>query len=182
MKQVRLRDLFSTFLKIGIFTFGGGYAMIPLIEREVIDKRAWVAKKEFMDLLTIAQSAPGPISLNTAVFVGYKSRGYKGALASLIGVVLPSFLILLIVALYFSHIRDNKIVDAAFKGMRPVVIALILAPMVSLVRPMKPLHIALAAVAAAALWYFAFSPVYLLFTSAVIGVVWAYFTSKKVAE
>lgn len=179
MQEVRLRDLFSTFLKIGIFTFGGGYAMIPLIEREIIERRAWIPKKEFLDLLTIAQSAPGPIALNTAVFIGYKSRGYRGALASLAGVVIPSFTILLIIALYFTHMRDNKIVDAAFKGMRPVVIALIIAPVISLVRPMKHWHIALAAMLAAALWYFAFSPVYLLLTSAIVGVVWAYFTTKK---
>ncbi|MFR9523551.1 MAG: chromate transporter [Rikenellaceae bacterium] len=182
MTYIRLRDLFSTFLKIGIFTFGGGYAMIPLIEGEIIEKRAWLPKKEFLDLLTIAQSAPGPIALNTAVFIGYKSRGYKGAFAALAGVVLPSFTILLLVALYFSHIRDNKIVDAAFKGMRPAVIALILAPIISLTRPMKPSHIALAIVAAGALWYFAFSPVYLLFISAVVGVVWAYILTKKQAQ
>ncbi len=179
MEQVRLRDLFSTFLKIGVFTFGGGFAMIPLIEREIIQRRAWLPAKEFLDLLTIAQSAPGPIALNTAVFIGYKSRGYRGALSALLGVVVPSFTILLIVALYFNHIRDNAIVDAAFKGMRPAVIALIMAPIISLSRPMKPLHIVVAVVAAAALWFFAFSPIYLLLASAVVGVVWAYFTTKK---
>ncbi len=179
MKQVRLRDLFLSFLKIGIFTFGGGYAMIPLIEKEIIDNRGWIEKKDFLDLLTIAQSAPGPIALNTAVFIGYKNRGYKGAMATLAGIVIPSFSILLIIALYFSHIRENAIVDAAFKGMRPVVIALILAPVVSLIRPMKVIHIALSAVAAAVLWYFAFSPVYLLAASAIVGIVWGYLTVKK---
>ncbi len=182
MEEIRLRDLFSTFLKIGIFTFGGGFAMIPLIEREIIERRGWIPQREFVDLLTIAQSAPGPIALNTAVFIGYKSRGYKGALAALSGVVLPSFAILLIVAIYFTHIRDNKIVDAAFKGMRPVVIALIMAPIISLVKPMKPLHIALAVVAAAALCYFAFSPIYLLAASAAVGVLWAYLSTKKVSK
>ncbi|MFR9504213.1 MAG: chromate transporter [Rikenellaceae bacterium] len=180
MERVRLRDLFWTYLKIGIFTFGGGYAMIPLIEREIIEKRGWIPRKEFLDLLTIAQSAPGPIALNTAVFIGYKSRGYKGAFASLAGVVLPSFTILLIVALYFTHIRDNKIVDAAFNGMRPVVIALIMAPIISLVRPMKPSHIALSIVIAAALWYFEFSPIYVLLASAIFGVVWALFSTKSI--
>ncbi|MFI3285619.1 MAG: chromate transporter [Rikenellaceae bacterium] len=182
MERVKLRDLFSTFLKIGIFTFGGGFAMIPLIEREIIEARNWIPKREFLDLLTIAQSAPGPIALNTAVFIGYKSRGYQGALAALAGVVLPSFTILLLVALYFTHIRDNAIVDAAFKGMRPAVIALIMAPIISLVRPMKPLHIALAAIAAIALWYFAFSPIYLLLASALVGIIWATLTSKKVKQ
>lgn len=180
MEKVRLRDLFSTFLKIGIFTFGGGFAMIPLIEREIIERRQWIPRNDFLDLLTIAQSAPGPLALNTAVFIGYKSRGYKGAFSALFGVVIPSFLILLMVAIYFSHIRENAIVDAAFKGMRPAVIALIMAPIISLIRPMKPLHIAIAAVAAAALWYFAFSPIYLLLASAIVGVIWATLTSKKV--
>ncbi len=182
METVRLRDLFTTFLKIGIFTFGGGYAMIPLIEREVIENRGWIPKKEFLDLLTIAQSAPGPISLNTAVFIGYKNRGYIGALTALFGVVLPSFLILLIIAVYFSHVRDNEIVDAAFKGMRPAVIALILAPLVSLVKPLNTIQIILAVCVGGALWYFAFSPVYLLILSALVGALWAFFTSKKITQ
>ncbi len=178
-EKVKLRELFFSFLKIGLFTFGGGFAMIPLIEREIIERRGWIPRNDFFDLLTIAQSAPGPIALNSAVFIGYKSRGYKGALAALLGVALPSFVILLLVALYFSLIRDNEVVDAAFKGMRPVVIALIMAPVLSLMRQMSPLLIALAIVAAVALWYFAFSPIYLLLASVVVGLVWAYFTTKE---
>ena len=81
-------ELFLSFVKIGLFTFGGGYAMIPIIEREVVGRRAWIDEKEFFDLLTLAQSAPGPISLNTSVFVGYKMYGYRGALAALFGVAL----------------------------------------------------------------------------------------------
>ncbi len=156
--------------------------MIPLIEREIIDKRGWLPKSEFMDLLTLAQSAPGAIALNTSVFIGYKSRGYKGALASLVGVVLPSFSLLLLVAIYFTHMRDNALVDAAFKGMRPVVIALIVAPIVSIARSMKPALIALAVVVAAGLWYFELSPIYTLLASALVGAIWAFFTSKKVAR
>ncbi|MFI3324342.1 MAG: chromate transporter [Rikenellaceae bacterium] len=181
-QQIRLRDLFTTFLKIGVFTFGGGFAMISLIEREIIERRTWLPKKEFADLLTLAQAAPGPLALNSAVFIGYKSRGYKGAFAALAGVVLPSFTILLIVALYFSHVRDNKIVDAAFKGMRPTVIALIMVPVISLLRPMRVLHILFALIVAVVLWYFAFSPIYLLVASAAVGVVWAYLTTKRSAR
>ncbi len=156
--------------------------MIPLIEREIIDKRGWLPKSEFMDLLTLAQSAPGAIALNTAVFIGYKSRGYKGALASLAGVVLPSFSLLILIALYFSHMRDNAIVDAAFKGMRPVVIALIVAPIISIAREMKPALILVALVVAAGLWYLELSPIYTLLVSAMVGAMWAFFTSKKVAK
>lgn len=154
--------------------------MISLIEREIIVKREWLPKREFSDLLTLAQAAPGAIALNTSVFIGYKSRGYKGALAAICGVVLPSFIIIMLIALYFSHIRDNVAVDAAFKGMRPVVIALIVAPVISIAREMKPAMIALAAVVAVALWYLGISPVYALLLSALYGAVWAFIKSKKI--
>ncbi len=179
MIQTRLRDLFWTFLKIGVFTFGGGYAMISLIEREIIEKKQWLPKGEFTDLLTIAQSAPGPIALNTAVFIGFKTRGYKGALAAIFGVVIPSFLILLLVAIYFAAIKDNAIIAAAFNGMRPAVIALIVAPMISLARPMSPQFIVLAIVLAGVMWYFAISPIYPLIASAAVGVVWGYRMTKR---
>ena len=103
MKQ--LWEIFWSFFKIGLFTFGGGYAMIPLIQREVIDHRKWIPASEFLDLLTLAQSVPGPIAINTAVFVGYKRSGLRGACASLLGAVLPSFLIILAIALFFAGIR-----------------------------------------------------------------------------
>lgn len=90
----RLRTIFASFFKIGLFTFGGGYAMLPLIEQELIAKRGWIEHKEFLDLLTLAQSVPGPIAINTSVFVGYKMRGLKGAVAALLGSVLPSFVII----------------------------------------------------------------------------------------
>ena len=127
-----LLDIFWSFLKIGAFTFGGGYAMIPLIQHEVIHRRRWIEERDFIDLLTLAQTAPGPIALNTAVFVGYKRRGYLGALSAIMGVIVPSFVVILIVAIFFASIRDNAYVDAAFKGMRPAVVALIVAPIVGL--------------------------------------------------
>ena len=160
MKQ--LAELFVSFFKIGLFTFGGGYAMIPIIQREVIDSRHWIEEREFLDLLTLAQSAPGPISLNTAVFVGYKMCGYKGALAALWGVILPSFLIILTVAIFFSQIRENPIVDAAFKGMRPVVVALILAPILGFTKGLHWTMISIAAAVAFVIWHFGVSPIYLL--------------------
>ena len=103
-----LLELFWSFFKIGVFTFGGGYAMIPLIQREVTDRKGWIPAQEFLDLLTVAQSAPGPISLNTSVFVGYKIRGYAGAVASVLGVVVPSFAIILVIAVYFADIRRGR--------------------------------------------------------------------------
>ena len=147
--------------------------MIPIIQAEVITRKGWIKEQEFLDLLTLAQSAPGPISLNTAVFVGYKMYGYRGALSSLLGVVLPSFTILLMVAIFFSQIRENPIVDAAFRGMRPAVVALIVAPIVGLVKGMHWSLMALAAATAVIVWYFAISPVWFLIGGAVAGLLWA---------
>ena len=172
-------ELFRSFLKIGAFTFGGGYAMIPVIEREVIDRRGWIERRDFLDLLTLAQSAPGPIVLNTAVFVGYKLRGLRGALAALTGVVIPSFTAILLIALLFADIRQNPWVDAAFRGMRPAVVALIAAPVLSLARRMhRALYVVIAA-AALAIWGLGWSPVYLLAAAAAGGIAWELFIAKR---
>ena len=168
-----LFEIFWSFMKIGAFTFGGGYAMIPLIQHEVINRRCWLSANEFSDLLTLAQAAPGPISLNTAVFVGYKQHGYGGALAAVLGVVLPSFFIILMVALFFANMRDNVWVDAAFRGMRPAVVALIVAPIVGLARGMHWMLISVAAATSLVVWYFGISPVWLLMAGALGGVLWA---------
>lgn len=167
-----LRTIFGSFFKIGLFTFGGGYAMIPLIEREVIDRRRWIEQKEFLDLLTLAQSVPGPISLNTSVFVGYKVRGLSGAVAALLGVVVPSFVILLAVALFFSDVRHNPVVNAAFMGMRPAVVALIIGPVISLSRGMHWSLLAVIAAAALAVWGLGWSPIYVLAVAAAAGIAW----------
>lgn len=173
-------ELFCSFFKIGIFTFGGGYAMIPIIQAEVITRKGWIKEQEFLDLLTLAQSAPGPISLNTAVFVGYKMYGYRGALSSLAGVVLPSFTILLLVAMFFSQIRSNPIVDAAFRGMQPIVVAIMLAPILGFTKGMHWTLIALAAAITLVIWYFGVSPIYLLIAGAVAGLAWAATRGKEV--
>ena len=178
--MMKFFELFYSFLKIGLFTFGGGYAMIPIIEREVIHRKHWIQEQEFFDLLTLAQSAPGPISLNASVFVGYKMYGYRGALAALLGVALPSFLIILIVAIFFSQIRENPIIDAAFKGMRPVVVALMFAPVVGLAKGMKWWAMAVAGAVALAVWSFGFSPIDLLIIAAVAGLLWAARRGKEV--
>jgi chromate transporter len=175
----RLVDIFWSFLKIGAFTFGGGYAMIPIIQHEVIVKRRWLGEGEFSDLLTLAQAAPGPISLNTAVFVGYKERGYWGAMAAILGVVLPSFLIILLIAIFFSSFRDNVWVDAAFKGMRPAVVALIVAPIVGLARGMHWALIGVAAATALVVWYVGISPVWLLIAGAVGGALYVAINSRR---
>lgn len=177
-----LWEIFWSFLKIGAFTFGGGYAMIPLIGHEVIDKRGWIANDDFNDLLTLAQSAPGPIALNTAVFVGYKRQRFAGALAAVLGVLVPSFVIILAVAIFFRDMRQNAIVDAAFRGMRPAVVALIIAPIIGLTRGMRAVGMAVAAVVAVVVWYFAISPIWFLVGGAVVGVLYTAYCGKGVVR
>lgn len=171
-------SLFITFLKIGAFTFGGGYAMIPLIEREVIDKRRWVERQDFLDLLTLAQSAPGPIALNTAVFVGYKLRGVWGAVAAVMGIVVPSFTIILCVAMLFADMRHNPWVDAAFKGMRPAVVALIVFPIWKLSKRLTWPWWGVIAATAVAVWWLRWSPIYILLVTAIAGFLWTLSTPK----
>lgn len=174
-----LFTLFRSFFKIGLFTFGGGYAMIPLIEAEIIDRRKWLARDEFLELLTLAQSAPGPIAINTSVFIGYKVRGLRGAAAAALGAVLPSFIIILIVAIFFAEIRHNAIVEAAFKGMRPAVVALIVVPVFSLARGMHPALIVVVVLTALAVWGLGWSPVLLIIAGAAAGIAWALTIGKK---
>lgn len=177
-----LLTMFGSFFKIGLFTFGGGYAMVPIIQREVIDHRGWVDRDEFVELLTLAQSAPGPIALNTSVFVGYKMRGYAGALAALLGVVVPAFTVILIVVIYFAQFRENVYVNAAFKGMRPAVVALIVSPIVSLSRGMGAWKYVLAAAVALFVWWSGVSPIWLIVVAAVVGVAIELFNSRKHVE
>ena len=179
MERTTLFELFRSFFKIGLFTFGGGYAMVPLIEAEIIERRRWLPQGEFLDLLTLAQSSPGPIAVNTSVFIGYKVRGLRGAVAASLGAVLPSFLIILAIALFFAGIRQNPVVDAAFKGMRPAVVALIIAPLVTLTRGMHWSMIVLAVAAALAVWGLGWSPVLLIAAGAAAGIGWTLTIGKR---
>lgn len=125
---------FLTFLKIGLFTIGGGYAMIPLIEREVVERRRWLSKEDFLDLMSLSQALPGVFAINFSIYIGHRLRGLRGSVALAAGVVLPSFVIILSVAMFFTAFADNRVVAAAFKGVRPAVVALIAVPCISLGR------------------------------------------------
>ena len=127
-------NLFLIFLKIGFFTLGGGYAMIPQIEAEIVDRRQWLDRKGFLDLVAVAQTCPGALAVNMSVFVGYKLKKLPGAVVSTLGVALPSFVIILLVAMFFSMFQDNEVVRSVFNGIRPAVVALICAPVFSLAR------------------------------------------------
>lgn len=121
-----LLTLFLTFLKIGAFTFGGGYAMIPLIQKDISEKRGWITDKEILDIIAIAESTPGPIAVNTATFVGYKIRGFWGSLLCTLGVVIPSFLIITLIAFVLKEFQELKVVQYAFFGIRAGILALII--------------------------------------------------------
>ena len=123
---------FLTFLKIGLFTIGGGYAMIPLIEREVVERRQWLKREEFLDLMSLSQALPGVFAVNFSIYIGHRLRGLRGSLALAAGVVLPSFVIILLVAMFFSAYADNRVVEAIFRGVRPAVVALIAVPCIKL--------------------------------------------------
>ncbi len=131
-------QMFFTFLKIGAFTLGGGYAMIPLIQAEVVNKRRWIDEEEFLNMLALAQSAPGVMAANAAIFIGYKMRGWKGIVATLLGSILPSFVIILLIATVFTRFRELPAIEAIFKGIRPAVVALIAAPLYKMMAPLIP--------------------------------------------
>ncbi len=126
-------QLLLTFFKIGAFTFGGGWAMISIIEKEIVDKHGWLKREEFLDLLAIAQAMPGILAVNISVVVGDRLKGAKGSIASAMGTILPSFLIILFIAIFLTPdtIKNNEVISSIFKGIRPAVVALIIAPVLT---------------------------------------------------
>ena len=131
-KMNTLLKLFTTFFKIGAFTFGGGYAMIPLIQREAVEKNNWVSDDDILEIIAIAESTPGPIAINSATFIGYKVAGNFGAAMATLGVALPSFLIISVISYILKEFQDNKTVAYAFFGIRAGVVALILKAIVTM--------------------------------------------------
>ena len=165
------KALFTTFFKIGIFTLGGGYAMIPLIEEEVVNRHKWVSKEEMLDLIAIAQSCPGVFAINIATFVGYKLKQTKGALAATVGTALPSFLIILAIAIFFSAFKENRIIAAMFRGIRPAVVALIAVPTFNLGKraQLNRYTIWIPIVSALAIWALGVSPIYIIVIAGIGG-------------
>ena len=155
--------LFLTFVKIGMFTIGGGYAMLPLIQREVVD-RGWLSKEDFVDVFAVTQSLPGIFSVNISIFVGYRLKKTPGAICCALGTILPSFLIILLIALFFTQVRDNEWVERAFKGLRPAVVALIVVPCLTTARSIKltKLQLIIPVAAALLIWQVGVSPAWII--------------------
>ena len=172
-----MKEAFLTFFKIGIVTFGGGYAMIPMIEEEVVNKHHWTSKEELLDLIAIAQSCPGVFAVNISTFIGYKLNKKAGAFCTTLGAALPSFNIILLIAMFFHQFADNKVVAAMFRGIRPAVVALIAVPTfrlaktasISLTNCWIPIACALA------IWALGVSPILIIIIAAVAGYVYGQF-------
>lgn len=177
--------LFLTFMKIGAFTFGGGWAMISLIEREVVDKNHWIDREEFLDLLAISQSLPGILAVNISVSVGDKLRGFRGSLFAALGTILPSFLIILVIAIFLTPdiIKENRVVSSIFMGIRPCVVALIVAPVITSARAAKiSWRTVWIPVVVAILIYVGWNPIIFILVGALGGYLWFRRTQEALAE
>ena len=175
MKEKLLRSLrlFVVFFKIGAFTFGGGYAMIPLIQKEVVDNKKWVSDSDILDIIAIAESTPGPIAINSATFVGYKTKGILGGIFATLGMITPSIIIVGIIAAFVSGFQDYEVVQWAFSGIRAAVVALILSAMWKIAKKsLVDIFAVIIFLTVAALSFFTdLSPVIFVVTAGVCGLV-----------
>lgn len=190
MKKYPLLTLFLTFLKIGAFTFGGGFAMLAILDREVVDRHGFLTHDEFMDLVVIAESTPGPVAINAATYAGYRVKGVLGSAAATLGVVLPSFTIIFLISLFFDAFLGLALVAAAFQGIRAAVVLLILAAGLKMLKKLKKnafsltiMGTTLAAMLTLGLFAVQFSSILYILISAVLGVsVYLIGTLKKKEE
>lgn len=177
-------DLFYTFFKIGAFTFGGGYAMIPLIQREVVDNKGWIESADVLDILAIAESTPGPLAINSATFVGYKMGGVLGSIAATLGVSLPSYLIICLISLVLEQFMANQWVSWAFMGIRSGVLVLMLNAILKLGKACPKDVFSFAVMGAAFLiaTFTGFDIMYLLLGAAVLGIAFQMLRVRKAGE
>lgn len=163
-----------------MFTIGGGYAMIPLIEREVVN-RGWLDKQDFMDLFAVTQSLPGIFAVNISIFVGYKLKKIKGSILCALGTILPSFFIILIIAIFFNRFQDNIWVMKIFNGIRPAVVALILVPCISAAKAIKLKRMELIAplIGALLIWKAGVSPAYIVLAGIAGGLIYTFWIKGK---
>ena len=166
-----LFDLFWTFCKIGALTFGGGYAMLPLIQREIVENKKWSTEKEILDYYAVGQCTPGVIAVNTATFIGYKLRGIIGGIVATLGVIFPSIVIILIIATFLQNFADLAIVQSAFAGIRVAVVALIITTVVKLIKSLIKdyLGVIIAIIAFVISAFIGLSPVYVVIAAALTG-------------
>lgn len=181
LKNNKVFVLFITFFKIGAFTFGGGYAMIPLLQREVVEKQHWLTEEDILDIIVVAESTPGPIAINFATFVGFRVGGFIGALVSTLGAVIPSFVVISVISVVLSQFKSLKAVTYAFVGIRAGVLALILKALFTMSKkcPKNILSYVIAAAAFLSAVVFDVNALYIIIACAVIGIVLSLFKLRR---
>ena len=169
--MVKYCELFYSFLKIGTFTIGGGYAMIPLMEQELVDRRQWMSRDEFLDQLALSQSMPGVLAVNMATGLGYRLRGFRGAVSAIVGNIAMPIVFILILAILFRHFRDNVFVERFFMGVRPAVVALIAAPVFRLAQSAQITWSTcwIPILSALLIWLFDVSPILIILATVLLG-------------
>lgn len=172
--MVKYCELFYSFFKIGTFTIGGGYAMIPLMEQEIVDRRGWLSREEFLNQLALSQSMPGVLAVNMATGLGYRLRGLRGAFSAIAGNIVMPVLFIITLAMLFRHFRDNPYVERFFMGVRPAVVALIAAPVFRLAQSAKVTWATcwIPILAALLIWLFDVSPILVILAAVVLGFVY----------
>lgn len=167
-------QLFTTFAKIGSFTLGGGYAMVPVMQKEIVENKGWLASDEFMDILAVSQATPGLFAMNMASHIGYKLKGTLGGIVGALAVALPSIIAILLIAMFFQAFKDNIYVEKIFMGIRPAVVALIAAPCFSMARTAKinRYNIWIPVVAALLICAFGVSPIWVILAAGIGGFIY----------
>jgi len=174
-------QLFFTFTKIGAFTIGGGYAMLPLIQKEVVERKKWVEAQEFLDMVALSQSLPGIFTVNISILTGYKPKKNLGSVVATLGAILPSFLIILLIAAFFRHYSENVYVAKAFKAIRPAIVALIAVPVFKTAKEVgiNLKTVIIPAASAFLIWFCGVSPVYVVLAAAAGGICFMKFKENK---
>ena len=183
-KLKRLWTLFAVFFKIGAFTFGGGYAMIPLIEREIVENKKWITSQDMLDIIAIAESTPGPIAINSATFVGYKTAGTFGAACATLGVVLPSFIIILIISYVLAEFRELKPVQFAFNGIRAGVLAMVIKALWSMYKkcPKSPVAYVIMALSFIIAAFTNLNVIFIIIGAALTGIITSRAMARRAAK
>lgn len=189
MKIKKLFKIFFTFFKIGLFTFGGGYAMIAIIERELVDRKRWISHEDFLDIIAIAESSPGPIAINSATFIGYKIGKFWGSFFGTFGVVLPSFIIIFTISFVFDKFLSLKFVDYAFYGIQSCVAFLIINAGIKMLFKLKKSYFnffmcsfSFIALTLIKIFNLSFSTVYLIIIGGTIGIIFYFISFRKIKE
>lgn len=175
--------LFWTFFKIGLFTFGGGYAMISLIHKESVEKNNWITSEDMNNIVVVAESTPGPIAINASTFIGYKVGKFLGALVSILGVVLPSLIIIIFISIFLDYFENSSIINYAFEGIRAAIIILMVEAIFKLSKPLKKnaLFYSLMSVSFLLSFFFNINAILLIITGIILGIIRELFSKKKVS-